>query len=131
MYDQEEISPLRRILWVIVTFVIIFAVLWGIVWVLFLRHSTPVAKQPEQNKNSSTHSGSKQQPSHSSSTADNGASNTGNSNSNNSGSPAPTTTTQPTELANTGAGDVVALFAGVTVVSGVAYQIRLRKKLLA
>jgi hypothetical protein len=31
---------------------------------------------------------------------------------------------------NTGAGDVMSLFVGVTIVSGVAYQVRLRRKLI-
>lgn len=128
MYDQDEISPLRRILWVIGTFIIIFSVLWGIVWLLFLRHSTPVSK-PEQSKNkSSTQSKQQKQSSGSSSSSGGGnSSSTGSS----SSSGAANTPTQPTELANTGAGDVVSLFAGVTIVSGAAYQIRLRKKLLA
>jgi cytoskeletal protein RodZ len=118
MYEQSEVPVIRRILWAVATFAIIFLVLWGIVWVLFLRHSTPVSK-PKTTTGSSqsqkqTHSsGSSSTTDHSNTSSD--TSNTG--------------TTTPTELVNTGAGDVLGLFVAVTVVAGIAYQIRLRTRL--
>ena len=121
MYEQQEVSVIRRILWAAATFIIIFSVLWGIVWVLFLRHSTPASKPKTTSGSSQSH---KQTPS------DSKPSTTPPSNTSSDGASGGEGST-PSQLANTGAGDMTALFVGVTIVSGLAYQIRLRKKLVA
>ena len=117
MNEQSEVPVFRRIVWAVLTFLVIFAVLWGIVWVLFLRHSSHVSKPHPTSGSSQTQtrggsSGSSSTPA------------TGGSSSTSTGG-----TSTPTQLANTGAGNVLELFAAVTVLAGLAHQIRLRTKL--
>jgi cytoskeletal protein RodZ len=141
MYENEE--PIsRRIVWIVLWFVIIVAVAWAIVWLVFFRNSSTTNQngglkskapqsQPSQTPKNSQGNSGKQNSNSSNSNSGNGgsANNSGNGAaptapaSGGSAAPAPNT------LANTGAGDVLIPFAAATMVGSAVYYIRLSKKL--
>ena len=138
MYDTEE-PVLRRVLAIILWAVVIVAVVWAVIWFVFFRghaqpsntgglthknttsQNKPQGQQPVQsNPNTSTSPST----SSSSQTANNAGSSLG-SNNNSSSS----TTQTPTQLANTGAGNIFVPFTLAAVAGSAVYYIRLRRKL--
>ena len=133
MYEQNEVPLLRRILWIILWFVVVVAVIWVLVWLIFFRHSSPVPT-PHKAKTHQSQSATpppRNNPGNSTGSS-NSATPTSNSGSSSpSGAPSATSTTTPSQLANTGAGNIVIPFVIAGTVGTVAYQVRLRKKLQA
>lgn len=123
MYEQQEVPVLRRILWIVLWFVVALAIIWVLVWFLFFRHhaSKPIAPHKPQDQSI--------QP-HNQSTAPTKK------------TPAPTTSApsapnasttpaaSPSQLANTGAGNVLVPFAVASVGGTAFYYIRTRRKLV-
>lgn len=137
MYDTEE-PVLRRVLAIILWAVVIVAVVWAVIWFVFFRgHSQPAnngglthkgtTSQNNQNKSQGQKPQSPTQPSTSSgsSSSSQTANNAGSSLQSGGSSAAQ----GPTQLANTGAGDIFAPFALATVAGSTVYYIRLRRKL--
>lgn len=115
-------------------FIILFAAVWFVVWAFFFRGNDskvtkPVTKQPSQ----STRQPSTTPPSTTTVPAPSQAPNTNGQTGNQATTPAPSTTTPvagtPTDLANSGPGDVIAVFIGGSLVGGFAYRTYLRRKL--
>lgn len=142
MYEQNEPMIFRRILWIVLGCVLIVALLWVIVWFIFFRHHddtssklpTPSASQGQQVP--SSQGKSTNQKSSGSSKTENGSTATPNAPSastsaTGTSTPAttsPTTNSSSSELANTGAGDVITPFiVAVTVGTGGYYLYQRRK----
>jgi len=125
MYE-DDVPVFRRILWIALWFVVVVAVLWVLVWLIFFRHSTP--KVSTSHKSGNQHSSQSNQPPKAASSGGSSSS-TGSGNTETNGSSS--TTAQPDELANTGAGDVLVPFVVAGMTGSVLYYVRLRKKLLA
>lgn len=132
MYEENSTPTLRRILWLAVWFIVIAVVLWMVIWLVFFRHpqaKKPVAKpnpvaqpvQPSPAGNAGSSAGSV------GTTGGNGSSPAPVS----PGATSPSTAAQPTQLANTGAGDVLLPAVVATALGGAGYYIRIRKKLAA
>lgn len=134
MYEDNHPPLARRILWLGLWFILIVAVAWIAVWLVFFHHSGDTKKvtvQPPKattgqqtpagsNASTSGSSGSSSSPS-SSSTAPSQSGNAIQS---------PPSTTAPTQLANTGPGNLILpVTLAVVVGSGMQY-IRIRKKLV-
>ncbi len=143
MYEQNEVSMLRRILWYALWTIVLIAAIWILVWLIFFRNSNPknTSKTPTSQSTSSTssdnkssHSGAaKSSPSSSNSgrsstsagnTAQNGSSPTGSSN-----APQPPAAS-PSQLTNTGPGDVIVPALVATVIGSTVAYTTVRRKLL-
>lgn len=120
IYEQSQVSTLRRGLWVILWLVVIVAILWTLVWLVFLRHSPKKVSTVQDSGTSQDQSQTEKQTP--------------------KPSPAPSTPTTPGQsaakpapgqLANTGAGNIVIPFAAASVAGGALYYIRLRRKVLS
>jgi cytoskeletal protein RodZ len=132
MYEQNEVPVFRRILWIVLWFVVIVAVIWVLVWLIFFRHSSPKAtkshtpqtsqNQPAAPSSPKTATGSGTAPTGSSPAPTAGQGNP---------SPSSTGTAAPSQLANTGAGDVIVPFVVASAAGSALYYVRLRKKLQA
>jgi len=138
MYEQVEVPVFRRIIWIIVLAVVAVVVLCVLIWLIFFRHP---AKKPHSST-SSTKTSQKQQAADNNGlnvsidgdhTATSGTTSTSDTpgptgaskkNTSNTGAPS-------TELANTGAGNVIAVFAVASVTGSVLYYVRLRRKAIA
>ena len=129
MYEQNEVSIVRRVLWLILWFILIVAVLWVAIWFVFFRNDS---KKTNKTPTSPNQSQSKQTPSGNSTPAATTNTNDKGTRPTNAAAPStPTqssTTTQPTQLANTGAGDVLAPAATAMIIGSSLYYIRLRRK---
>jgi len=140
MYEQDATPGFRRTAWVVLWFIVVVAVLWALIWLVFFRHTSPkVSTLHGSNTGQSQSSGSSNNKNNNGtggsagSTAQN--SNSSSQNSNSSSSSSSTTannsaTTGPTQLANTGAGNVLVPFAVAGVTGSTLYYVRLRRKLL-
>jgi len=149
MYENEEPMS-RRIVWIVLWFVIIVAVAWAIVWLVFFRGSTTNQNGGLKNKTPQSQSSQapKEQSGGSGKQNSNNSNNSNGGNTNNSGGNAPSTapaaggnpapapsggssspTQAPNTLANTGAGDVLIPFAVATMVGSAIYYVHLSKKL--
>lgn len=111
MQEQNGAAASRGNLRLIPGVFIVIVLLWILLWLLFFRSTPP---QPSGSHTTST----KPKTLSGSQTANNGTS--GQSTHSNSGS---------TQLANAGAGNVVAPALTASLVGGALYQVRLRKKL--
>lgn len=145
MYEQDGVPVYRRGLWIVLGFIVAVAVLWLLVWLIFFRHSNPKVSNlhgSNTNKQSQSHnnqpsSGSSSNKSGSGSGSQNtqqsgSGTNNGSSSSAGGGSSTPSAPgSQPSQLANTGAGDVVVPFVVASAAGGALYYVRLRKKLLS
>jgi cytoskeletal protein RodZ len=132
MYEQADSRAviIRRIIWLALWLIVILAVVWALVWFVFIRgHSSTAAKKSGdtlkshvQNTTGTTkssddkHTGSDTGTSSQQQTADTGRSGSS------------TDTPQPTQLVNTGAGNVVVPVVVAMISGGVAYQVYLRRK---
>jgi cytoskeletal protein RodZ len=136
MYE-DNVPVFRRILWIALWFVVIIVVLWVLIWLIFFRHHP--AETPTGNNG---HTTTQTNPTHQSAPAtptntppsSTGSSNPSSSASGSTGSPAPATSapaTAPSQLANTGAGDVFIPFAVATLTGSTIYYVRLVRKLRA
>jgi cytoskeletal protein RodZ len=113
MYDQNEPSVLRRILWYVMWLIVLAAIVWLVVWAIFFRdnhkstppRTTTTSQQSRSSSSDKTGSPHKGGPSSSST-------NSGVTPSNNSSVPSGT----PETLVNTGPGDILL----VAVVVGIA-----------
>jgi hypothetical protein len=129
MYEQPEprATVLRRVLWLVLWFIAILAIVWGLTWLIFLRnHSSKTAKDTPDTLKSRPHDSSND-------TSKQGQSNTGNkangSTNTNGRQTTPTgSTSTPTQLANTGAGDVVLPVVVASFAGSALYYIRLHRK---
>lgn len=128
MYEQNEVPVFRRFLWIALCFIAAIVVTWVLVWLIFFRSSTPKPANTTVKPRSSQSTKTPSSPSNSS------PSNTSDSNPSQPGTvaaPGASSTTTPTELVNTGAGDLVVPFVGATIIGGGLYYLRLRRKVLA
>jgi LPXTG-motif cell wall-anchored protein len=114
LYEQDEVSGLRRGLGITALFVVTVVVLWTLVWLVFYRNSSPKVA----TKHSSGTTQSQKSSDAQSASGTPGTSNT-------SGG------TTPTQLANTGAGNIMVPFAVASMVGSALYYVRLRRKLLS
>jgi cytoskeletal protein RodZ len=128
MYEETETPTFRRTIMLIVTVIAIAVVLWLGAWFFFLRgHSVKTG-------NTSSGSKTKQQTSQSAPKGSNNHSSTpntvtaGGSTSNQSSGTA--AATNPDQLANAGAGSVLAPVLGGVIGGVVIYQIYLRRRTL-
>jgi cytoskeletal protein RodZ len=145
MYEQNEVPVFRRIVWLVLWFVVIIAVIWLLVWFIFFRSPSSEKSGTESNKNGSTSQGVQDTATNgSSSSSDTSGTTPGSSSSQSSGSSSsssssesPSTSTnstattgqQPNELVNTGAGDIIVPFVAATFIGSTLYYIRTAKKL--
>jgi cytoskeletal protein RodZ len=137
MYEQAEPRAVvvRRILWLALWFVVIVVVVWGLIWLVFLRgdkrdvakkndtltsHSQSNDKKDSKTEHSSGRQGVADDATGSSSTA--GQQNT------QAGTTATTNAATPSHLANAGAGDVILPVVVASVAGTVLYHVRLRYK---
>ena len=127
MYEPQESSVFRRMLWYALWAVAVIAVLWLLVWVIFVRDTSP-KKTSTNNKSptsSSTSTNNKKTPPPpaKSPTTPSGAqtSTPGDASGSTPSSPA---------LVNTGPGNVAALAAVAAAFGGVAYHLFIRRKVL-
>lgn len=141
MYEQPKTSAVGRIVWFIISLLIIAGIVWLILWFFFWRQ--PSAKTTETSKG--TTQSTKQSGSSTSSDKGSSSSSAGSSSSSTTGSSSmPTSlgqvveetssgtgTSPTTTLVNTGPGDIVTPIV-VAVIGGVAfYQIRLRRRFVS
>ena len=134
MYDQDEAPTFRRGLWVILWFVVIIAVLWTLIWLIFFRHSspkTPTLQGSNTNQNQSSDNKSNSNSGSSKSSDKNGANNGGDGGNTAPSAPSNTSGSSANQLANTGAGDVVVPFVVASVAGTAIYYVRLRRKALS
>ena len=134
MYEESETPDYRRLIVFGVAIVLIVAIVWLFVWLIFFRSSAKVATphKPASSQSQSTKSGksNKQQTSQSSGGSGQGSSNAeGQIN-----APGQNATTTPggassSQLANTGPGNVLVPVGAATVAGSALYYVRLRKKL--
>lgn len=151
MYEDTGNKPgLRRIILMAVWLIVVVAVLWVAIWLIFFRHPaakkvTAPLKQTTQQQKQATNSGNNSPTPTSTTTptstnptaptattpSSNSATNTqGSSSAPTTGSSSATSTTQSSKLANTGAGNMILPALAATVAGGAIYQVRLRKKLV-
>lgn len=131
MYEQNEVPMFRRILWIVLWFIVAVAVIWVLIWFIFFRDSSPkVVKKPstatqksQSTQKKPTKTGTTPAPSTSTDTGSIGT-NQNNATTN------PTGTT-PSQLVNTGAGNIVVPFAVASVAGTTIYYVRLRRKLIS
>lgn len=134
MYEQNDAPMYRRLILIGVAAVVVIALIWVLVWLIFFRTTTKVAAphRPATTQSQSAKSGQ---------SGKNTAPKTSGSPQSNSGSegqinaPGQSATTSPgstsSQLANTGPGEIF-LPVGAAAVAGTAlYYVRLRKKLIA
>jgi hypothetical protein len=112
MQNQEGLStPSGRSR--LVLFIVAVTLLCILLWLLFFRSSSPT---PSSSHTTAT---KQHQPSGQSTGGDTGQ----------SGAEAGGSTTTPSQLANTGAGNVLGLIAATSAAGALVYQVKLRKKL--
>lgn len=127
MYEQPKTSAVGRIVWFIISLLIIAGIVWLILWFFFWREPAP--------KSSSTSTSTGQSAQQSDTSSDKSTSSTTNSSSNSSAS-TPTSLGQVVEetsdgaatLVNTGPGDVVTPIVIAVAAGALFYEIRLRRK---
>jgi cytoskeletal protein RodZ len=133
MYEQEE-PALRRVLLIVLWFVVIVVILWALIWLIFFRNSGST-KTPQISKQTGQSQQKLKTPNGSSSTASASSASSGGTSS--SSTPAGTTpssaatgstATGPSTLTNTGAGDIFLPFMVATLAGATFYHIHLRKK---
>lgn len=117
LYEQDEVSGFRRGLGITVLFVVTVVVLWTLVWFVFYRNSSP--------KVATKHSSGTAQSQKSSDTQSAGGT------SGTTGTPSASGGAAPTQLANTGAGNIMVPFAMASIAGSAFYYVRLRRKLLS
>lgn len=128
MYEQKEMPVWRRVLWIVLGAVVVVAIVWALVWLIFIRDNSPKApaihsKDHHQTQTSDTSkSGNATQNNSSSSKQSTQPSGTPSQSSNSS--------TPPQTLANTGPGNILAPVFITSVVGSTFYYIRLRRKIV-
>lgn len=148
MYEQTEQPTGRRVLWIVLWFIIIAAVAWVFIWLIFFRGDnteTNTDKLTSSAKNQSNGSSQKSKTSNTSDSSKSSSDSSKNNHDTNGGSAdssdaassgssqaaAGTAQTTPSQLANTGAGDVMLPVVAASVAGSALYYIRIRKKLTA
>jgi cytoskeletal protein RodZ len=126
MYEQNQIPVFRRILWIVLWFIVAIAIIWALAWLVFFRHPTKVAAPSSRHTSQGKSPVTKPNTKAPSSSAQNGP----------TMSPATPTPTSapaqsPDQLVNTGAGNVLVPFVVTSVVGSTFYYIRTRKRLLS
>lgn len=116
MQTQDVTPVFRRRLWMVLWFMVIAVVLWALVWFIFFRQTSPKISNVRGSNTSQRQSS-------------NSSSSSSSSQSSASSTPTASTTTTPSNLANTGAGNVLIPFAVASVAGTVLYYVRLRRKL--
>jgi len=137
MYEDTEQPVLRRVLWIVLWFIIVATIAWALIWLVFFRHhntpnnsgSTLHAPQHSQSSGTGTKAQSPSTHSGSSSTATNSGSSATPSSTSSTPTGSSTTTQGPSTLANTGAGDVFTPFIVASLAGSAVYYVRLHKKL--
>jgi len=144
MYDQNETqTPIfLRILWIALWAILIIVVAWVFIWLLFFRHQDTGKISTDKNQTTQQTSTNGDASKNTKDTKDTQNTPSNNPGTNNTTSPQTSQNSSsaaandpakatPTELANTGAGDVLMPFAVATVAGTTLYYIRLRRKLTA
>lgn len=128
MYEQDQVSVLKRLIALGVIFITVFMLLWWAVWFIWLRSDNiakkPTPKRPTTSQTTQQGDNEMQLPQQSSDTG-NQSVNVPNSD---QAVPAPAVAPQPSELANTGAGDLLLPLVVTSVVAGIAYEYALRRR---
>ena len=123
----EESNPfIRRIILLAIGAIVIIAVLWLLVWLIFFRHSNTAKVAPKTKPNSSQGQVSENHPS--TPPSNNSSQNQAQANTQGTVSaPGTSSTTTPKQLANTGPGNVFVPIVVATAVGTLVYQLRLRR----
>jgi cytoskeletal protein RodZ len=137
MYEDTEQPVLRRILWIVLWFIIVATIAWALIWLVFFRHhnvpnnSGSITHTPNHSQSSSTGTKVQSPSTHSgsSSTATNGGSSAMPPSTSSTPAGSSSTTQAPSTLANTGAGDIFTPFIVASLAGSVVYYVRLHKKL--
>lgn len=141
MYEQNNRPLLGRILWLIISLLIIGGIVWLILWLIFWRNpsATPTVSVKKPTQTTQTTSSNSSQPSTSSSTGHTSSTSTTTSNAASLGSVAEETTstgtsstdTAPssTQLVATGPGDMIIPIVAAVAGGTAFYQLRTRRHL--
>jgi LPXTG-motif cell wall-anchored protein len=143
MYEDSEAPVLRRVLWIVLWFIVIVAVAWVAVWLAFFRHvntntgsiTPPKHSQQSQSKGKEPSNGNNTTGAtapKSSTTGGTGSASTptispSSGSTSTASNPAPSSSNT---LANTGAGNIFIPFGAASVVGTALYYLRLRKKVM-
>lgn len=125
MYEQDEAPAYRRGLWMVLWFIVIVAVLWTLLWLIFFRHPSPKATTLHGSSTSQNHGGGQSASGSSSSPKKDSNS----SSSSASGGTSNTSGATSDQLANVGAGNILVPFTMAGIAGTVLYHVRLRRKL--
>lgn len=124
---------LRWLIRILVVVALVVVIIFGILW-LAHRHDTsnksaksPSTSQTEKQK-APSQSSNKSESTNGDSSSTSSDANTSSDTESSSSTATPTSSTQSASIPNTGPGDTVALFIGVTLIGTLLYQIRLRLK---
>lgn len=137
MYEQPKTSIVGRVVWFIISLLIIAGIVWLILWFFFWREpSTSTTKTSNDKGQSTQQSGN--------TPSKNGTSSSGATNSPSTATSAPTSLGQVVEetssssnsattgtLVNTGPGDIVTPIVIAIVGGAIFYQLRLRRKFVS
>lgn len=126
MYEQNEPSVLRRILWYVLWLIVLAVIVWLVLWAIFFRdnrkstppRTTTISQQPRSSSSDKAGSSSKAGPSSS-------GTNSGVVPSNNPNAPSGT----PETLVNTGPGDVLPVAVVVGIAGGAVHYLYQRRTL--
>jgi cytoskeletal protein RodZ len=130
MYEDTGQPVLRRVLWIILWFIIVATIAWALIWLVFFRHhsapntSGSITHAPQHSQSSKT-----QSPSTGSSSTSTKSGSSATTPPTSSTPTAGSSTQTPSTLANTGAGDVFIPFIAASLAGSVVYYVRLHKKL--
>lgn len=137
MYEQPDTPVRRRILWLVVWFVAIVAVVAVLGWLLFFRHNaaTKTAQPPKPMATQQQPAKPSQTSGPNSSSGQGGTPGSGSTQPvapNSTAAPvspgAPSSSQQPQQLANTGPGDVITPVVTAVVAGAGGYYLYTRKK---
>lgn len=126
MYDQNEPSVLRRILWYVMWLMVLAAIVWLVLWAIFFRdnHKSTPPRTTTTSQQSRSSSSDKKDSSNSDEPSSSGTSN-GTVSSNNPSAPSGTTET----LVNTGPGDILPVAIVVGIAGGTVHYVYRRRVL--
>lgn len=145
MYEQNNISWVSRLIWLVISLAVIVGIVWLLLWLLFWRGNdtaeistnepttSGVVESDDSTGTDTEAADTSSTESASGVTTDSTADSATTSSASSEGHTSSTSTTtpalaQPTELADTGPGEFIAPIALAVAGSTVYYQIRLRRK---